>query len=71
MEKFLSLCLVVLIHVYVYDRQQRNERVLNVTDMCVYMYNCLFVNEMHDCDVCVPEAIGEYHCNFQLNTFKK
>lgn len=63
----------MLIHVYVYDRQQRNERVLNVTDMCVYMYNCLlvFVNEMHDCDVCVPEAIGEYHYNFQLNTFKK
>lgn len=41
----------------VYDRQQRNESVLNVTDMCVYMYNCLFVDEMHDCDVCVPEAI--------------
>lgn len=61
----------MLIHVYVYDRQQRNESVLNVTDMCVYMYNCLFVDEMHDCDVCVPEAIGEYHYNFQLNTFKK
>lgn len=55
----------------VYDRQQRNESVLNVTDMCVYMYNCLFVDEMHYCDVCVPEAIGVYHYNFQLNTFKK
>lgn len=57
----------MLIHVY--DRQQRNESVLNVTDMC--MYNCLFVDEMHDCVVCIPEAIGEYHYNFQLNTFKK
>lgn len=57
----------MLIHVY--HRQQRNESVLNVTDMC--MYNCLFVDEMHDCVVCVPEAIGEYHYNFQLNTFKK
>lgn len=57
----------MLIHVY--HRQQGNETVLNVTDMC--MYNCLFVDEMHDCDVCVPEAIGEYHYNFQLNTFKK
>lgn len=57
----------MLIHVY--NRQQRNESVLNVTDMC--MYNCLFVDELHDCVVCVPEAIGEYHYNFQLNTFKK
>lgn len=60
----------MLIHVC--DRQQRNERVLNVTDMCMYVvYNCLFVDEMHDCDMCVPEAIGEYHYNFQFNTFKK
>lgn len=57
----------MLIHVY--HRQQRNESVLNVTDMC--MYNCLFVDEMHDCVVCISEAIGEYHYNFQLNTFKK
>lgn len=60
----------MLIHVY--DRQQRNKSVLNVNRyVCVYMCNCLFVDEMHDCDVCVPEAIGEYHFTFQLNTFNK
>lgn len=41
-----------------------NESVLNVIDMCVYMYNCLFVDEMYDCDVCVFEVIGEYYYNF-------
>lgn len=48
----------MLIHVY--DRQQRNKSVLNVTDMCSYipaMHNCLFMDEMQVCDACVPEAI--------------
>lgn len=59
----------MLIHVY--DRQQRNKCIEFNRYVCVYMCNCLFVDEMHDCDVCVPEAIGEYHYTFHLNTFNK